>query len=309
MVWIPPGEFDMGSEGRDVLPNEQPSHRVQLDGFFVDETEVTNAEFQRFVEATGYETTAERAPNWEELKTQLPEGTPKPSDDQLVPGSLVFSPPSQAVPLDDIRGWWKWTPGASWRHPEGPGSSTEGRENHPVVHVSWDDAMAYAKWSGKRLPTEAEWEYAARGGLAGKRYAWGDEPIDDQNGTMANIWQGDFPQRNTLVDGFDRTAPVKSYPPNGFGLYDVSGNVWEWCSDWYRADAYRSVMSKGKDPKGPKTFWDPSEPLVPKRVIRGGSFLCHVTYCESYRTAARRGSAVDTGMSHLGFRCVKDVKP
>jgi sulfatase modifying factor 1 len=306
MVWIPGADFRMGTDGNTLHKNEQPAHTVRLDGFYLDEHEVTNAQFREFVEASGYITTAERKPDWEEMKKQLPPGTPKPQDTELVPGSLVFSPPQDKVPTDDAARWWKWVPGACWRHPEGPGSTLSGRDDHPVVHVSWEDANAYAKWAGKRLPTEAEWEYAARGGLVGKRFTWGNDPPTDADGGKANIWQGDFPSRNAKADGWDRTAPVKSYPPNGYGLYDMAGNVWEWCADWYRADAYAGRTKVTFNPNGPADFWDPAEPLAPKRVTRGGSFLCHVTYCESYRPAARRGTAADTGMSHLGFRCAKD---
>jgi formylglycine-generating enzyme required for sulfatase activity len=306
MVWIPGGEFIMGANGETKQKNELPAHAVSVNGFFMDETEVSNAQFQKFVDETGYITTAEKPVDWEELKQQLPAGTQKPSDDRLVPASLVFVVPKEEVTSNDMTKWWVWTPGANWRHPEGPGSDLVGREDHPVVHVSWDDAMAYAKWAGKRLPTEAEWEFAARGGLQQKRFPWGDEPPRDESDFKANIWQGRFPNTNTKADGWERTAPVKSFPANGFGLYNMGGNVWEWCSDFYRADAY--VIRRGVtiNPKGPDTFWDPNEPLVPKRVSRGGSFLCHVSYCESYRPAARRGTGADTGMSHIGFRCVTD---
>lgn len=305
MVWIPSGEFLMGTEGKTANRNEQPAHRVKVDGFFMDTTEVTNQQFQAFVDATGYVTTAEKKPDWEEMKKQLPPDTPKPANDLLVPGSLVFTPPTKAVPLSDASVWWRWVKGASWKHPEGPDSNLDGRENHPVVHVSWDDAQAYARWARKRLPTEAEWEYAARGGLAGKRFTWGDEAPTDKDGDKANIWQGNFPNQNTKADGYDRTAPVKSYPANGYGLHDMAGNVWEWCEDWYRADAYTTLADGVANPRGPDTFLDPNEPLVPKRVTRGGSFLCHVTYCENYCPGARRGTAFDSGMSHLGFRCVR----
>lgn len=304
MVWIPAGEFVMGTAGNTPHRNEQPAHRVRLDGFFMDEHEVTNAQFRSFVEATKYVTTAEVAPDWEQMRKQLPPRTEKPSADKLVPASMIFTPPAEEVPTDNAAQWWRWVPGANWRHPEGPGSDLTGRDDHPVVHVSWDDATAYAAWAGKRLPTEAEWEYAARGGLAGKRFMWGDEAPTETDGTKANIWQGRFPNRNTKADGWDRTAPVKSYAPNGYGLYDMAGNVWEWCSDWYRADAYGNRSGVTVNPRGPADFWDPSEPLAPKRVTRGGSFLCHVAYCESYRPAARRGTSTDSGMSHLGFRCV-----
>ncbi|HET6574809.1 MAG TPA: formylglycine-generating enzyme family protein [Fimbriiglobus sp.] len=303
MRWVPPGEFTMGSDAGPAT--ERPAHRVRLDGFWIDEHEVTNVLFRAFVEATGYVTTAEKKPEWEELRKTLPPGTPRPPDDQLVPGSMVFTPPPGPVPLDNAAAWWRYVPGANWRHPEGPGSTIDGRDDHPVIHVSWDDAAAYARWAGKRLPTEAEWEYAARGGLARKRFTWGDDPPADDS-KLANIWQGDFPYRNLMLDGWERTAPVKAYPPNGYGLYDMAGNVWEWCSDWYRADEYARRAGRGPiaNPAGPTESWDPNEPWAPKRVTRGGSFLCHVSYCESYRPAARRGTAPDTGMSHLGFRCV-----
>lgn len=306
MVLVPAGEFEMGTAGDTANRNEQPAHRARLSAFYIDATEVTNAAFRKFVAATNYVTTAEKKPDWEEMKKQLPPGTPEPAAGTLVAGSLVFTPPAGAVPTTDASRWWAWVPGASWRHPEGPASNLDGRDDHPVVHVSWDDAAAYATWAGKRLPTEAEWEYAARGGLAGKRFAWGDAAPTETDGGRANIWQGTFPNRNTKADGWDRTAPVKSYPANGYGLYDTAGNVWEWCGDWYRADAYVGRKGVTVNPGGPADFWDPNEPLVPKRVMRGGSFLCHATYCESYRPAARRGNATDTGMSHVGFRCVKD---
>ena len=306
MTRIAGGEFVMGSPGRNFPANEQPEHRVWLDDFWIDQHEVTNAKFRAFVEATKYLTTAEKAPDWEELKKGLAPGTPKPSDETLVPGSLVFTPPGKSVRLDNTALWWNWVPGADWKHPEGPGSNLNGRENHPVVQVSWDDANAFAKWAGKRLPTEAEWECAARGGVAAKRYTWGDTPPTETS-KLANIWQGTFPNENTQVDGFARTAPVESFPPNDAGLYDMAGNVWEWCSDWYRADAYEQATDKRVRiaPIGPTDSWDPNEPHTVKRVTRGGSFLCHVTYCESYRPGARRGTAPDTGMSHLGFRCVR----
>jgi formylglycine-generating enzyme required for sulfatase activity len=308
MRWIPAGEFTRGS-GDGYPRNEQPAHRVGVRGFWMDETEVTNAQFRRFVEATGYVTTAERKPVWEAMRPYLPADAKRPSDDQLVPGSLVFAPTSGPVSYDRMDQWWRYVPAANWRHPEGPDSSIDGRDDYPVVHVSWDDAAAYAKWAGKRLPTEAEWEYAARGKLDGQRFPWGNElPTDERH--FANIWQGDFPYRNTKADGFDRTAPVKRFAANGYGLYDMAGNVWEWCGDWYRADAYSYCAGRGltDNPKGPGDTFDPSDginPQAPKRVTRGGSFLCHVTYCESYRPAARRGTPPDTGMSHIGFRCVK----
>jgi sulfatase modifying factor 1 len=305
MVWIPGTEFIMGTDDVSSFPNERPAHKVQVEGLWMDDHDVTNTEFAKFVEATGYVTTAERKPDWEELKKELPPGTPKPDDSVLVAGSLVFTPTTQPVPLNDLSAWWRWIPGASWRHPEGPGSNIVGRENHPVVQVSWDDATAYAKWAGKRLPTEAEWEFAARGGLEGKRYSWGDE-FRPGGKYMANTWQGLFPVSNSAEDGFVGTSPVKSFPPNGYGLYDMAGNVWQWCSDWYRVDAFTELASKNvcRDTGGPNESWDPADPNAPKRVVKGGSFLCNPSYCESYRPSARRGTPPDTGSSHTGFRCV-----
>lgn len=309
MVWIPAGEFAMGSDQPQTNNSERPVHQVRISGFWLERTEVTNAQFAQFVQATGYKTTAERPVDWEELKKQLPAGTAKPDDALLAPGSMVFTPPP--TPVSDLAAyaqWWTWVLGADWRHPAGPDSSIAGKETHPVVQVSWDDAQAYAAWAGRRLPTEAEWEYASRGGLAGKRYPWGDQPPTDRDAGVANIWQGRFPDANTRVDGFAATAPVATYPANGYGLHDMAGNVWEWCSDWYRSDAYvrdarRAVTS---DPTGPEKPWDPEEPQALKRVTRGGSFLCHISYCESYRTAARRGTAFDSGASHIGFRCARN---
>jgi formylglycine-generating enzyme required for sulfatase activity len=305
MVWVPGGEFTMGSDDPEAAPAERPAHQVRVDGFWMDVTEITNAQFRRFVKATGYATTAERPVVWEQLSKALPPGTPKPPDDRLVPGSLVFFPPVHPVSLDDQSGWWRWVPGANWRHPEGPDGTIDGKDDHPVVHVSWDDAIAYTKWAGKRLPTEAEWEFAARGGLEARKYAWGDvfQPGDRP---LANTWQGHFPDANIRDDGFDRTAPVKSFPPNRYGLYDMIGNVWEWCADRYRPDIYRRISGHAvvANPAGPEASFDPNEPYQPKRVTRGGSFLCSPNYCSNYRPSARRGTATDSGMSHLGFRCV-----
>ena len=307
MVWIPPGAFAMGSNQLNTNNSERPIHQVRMSGFWLDATEVTNRQFATFVTATGYVTTAEKPVDWDELKKQLPAGTPKPPAEALAPGSMVFTPPSTPVTnLAAYGQWWTWMHGADWRHPEGPGSDLATRSDHPVVQVSWDDAVAYAAWAGKRLPTEAEWEYAARGGLAGKRYAWGDAPLNDTDGTHANIWQGTFPTTNLKADGYSSTAPVATYPATGYGLHDMAGNVWEWCSDWYRADAYLAgANALSVNPLGPEKPWDPDEPEALKRVTRGGSFLCHVSYCESYRTAARRGTAYDSGASHIGFRCAK----
>jgi sulfatase modifying factor 1 len=305
MVWIPGGEFTMGSDAPDALPAEGPPHRVRMDGYWMDETDVTNAQFRSFVEATGYVTTAERTPTLDEIMRQAPRGARPPKEEDLVPGSVVFTPPDQPVSLDDVSKWQKWTPGASWRQPEGPGSSIEGMDDHPVVHVSWDDATAYARWAGKRLPTEAEWEFAARGGLNGKKYVWGDEPFSDEQ-PQCNTFQGHFPDKNTAKDGYTRTSPVKAFPPNGYGLYDMAGNVWQWCDDWFLPDAYARVAGRGVlvNPTGPAASFDPSV-RPPEHVQRGGSFLCCVGYCFNYRPSARLGCTPDTGMSHVGFRCVK----
>jgi formylglycine-generating enzyme required for sulfatase activity len=310
MRWIPGGEFTMGTDSDLGWPDEKPAHRVRVDGFWMEETEVTNAQFRAFVAATKYVTTAEKPPSLDEILRQLPPGTPPPPKENLVPGSLVFRPTQGPVDTRDFSQWWHWTPGANWRHPEGPGSSIEGQDAHPVVHISWDDALAYTRWAGKRLPTEAEWEFAARGGLDGQPYVWGDtRPTDTR--IFANVWQGEFPHRNTAADGHPRTAPVKSFAPNGFGLYDMAGNVWEWCADWYQRDLYRQRNNHGVilNPTGPERSSDPTRPFMPLRVQRGGSFLCNDSYCSRYRPSARHGCPPDTGMSHVGFRCVLTPAP
>ena len=304
MVWIPGGAFTMGATDREGRPDEYPAHTVRVRGFWADANEVTNAQFRKFVEATGYITTAETKPDWEELKKQVPPGTPKPPDSLLVASSLVFTPPNHPVPLDDVSQWWSWRKGADWKHPRGPGSSIAGKDNYPVVQVSWDDARAYAKWAGKRLPTEAEWEYAARGGLKDKPYPWGSEDITEGK-PKANTWQGNFPNHNTQWDGYYGLAPVRSFTPNGYGLYDVAGNVWEWCSDWYDANYYAGLAGQTADnPTGPASSNDPMEPGTPKRVVRGGSFLCNASYCKGYRVTSRMKTSPDTGLEHTGFRCV-----
>lgn len=310
MVWIPGGQFEMGGTGELAREDEFPAHKVQVDGFWMDETEVTNAQFRDFAEATGYRTVAEIAPTWEEIKEQLPPGTPKPHDSIFVAGSMMFRPTAGPVNLDNYFQWWEWLPGADWQHPDGPGSEIEGMDDHPVVHVCYYDAVAYCQWRGGRLPTEAEWEFAGRGGLAGKVYPWGDEHVD-KGLRKTNSWQGDFPYENTAEDGFLRTAPVRSYQPNGYGLYDMAGNVWEWCRDWYHIHAYRELAMNplSNNPSGPKKSFDPRDPFTPKRVQRGGSFLCNDVYCASYRVSARMPGAEDTGMPHVGFRCVSREKP
>jgi formylglycine-generating enzyme required for sulfatase activity len=310
MVWVPGGEFTMGSDGLLARHNEQPPHRVKVTGFWIDAAPVTNTQFELFTKATGYATVAERAPDWEELKKQLPPGTPKPDDSVLVPGSMVFVPTDGPVDLSRMETFWRWTPGACWRQPEGPGSDLAGRADHPVVHVCWDDAVAYATWAGKRLPTEAEWEYASRGGSSGTAYAWGDE-FQPGGRYMANTWTGRFPYENTRADGFERTAPVRSFPPNGYGLYDMGGNVWNWCADWYRPDTHVALAKEPVccDPQGPAQSFSPLHPHQTERVTKGGSFLCHESYCASYRPSARRGLPPDTGMSHTGFRCARSARP
>lgn len=304
MVWVEGGTFAMGAADPEGRPDEYPQHQVKVSGFWMDATEVTNAQFSAFVEATGYVTTAERAPDWEELKQQLPPGTPKPHDSVLVAASLVFTPPVQQVQLHNPGQWWSWQKGASWQHPQGPGSSIEGKENYPVVQVSWDDAMAYATWAGKRLPTEAEWEYAARGGRKAQLFPWGNEDVE-QRQPKANTWQGTFPNNDTGWDKFKGLAPVKSFASNEYGLYDMAGNVWEWCADWYAADYYKTVAAGISDnPAGPAGSYDPQEPNVPKRTVRGGSFMCHSSYCKGYRVTSRMKSSADTGLENTGFRCV-----
>jgi formylglycine-generating enzyme required for sulfatase activity len=308
MVWVPGGEFTMGTDSDLGWPDEKPAHRVKVGGLWMDETDVTNAQFAAFVDATGYVTTAERPVDADEILRQSPPGTAPPAKDSLVPGSLVFVPTAGPVPLvgrDAHRQWWKWTPGACWKHPEGPGSSIADRMDHPVVHVSWHDATTYAKWAGKRLPTEAEWEFAARGGLQGKTYVWGDDPFNDER-PQCNCWQGEFPWKNTARDGYERTSPVKAFAPNGYGLYDMSGNVWQWCADWYDRGLYARRAASGPvvNPTGPDESSDPQHPFAQLRCQKGGSFLCHPSYCWRYRPGARHGCSPDTGMSHVGFRCV-----
>ncbi len=316
MLLIPAGTFTMGTDEKNSLANERPAHPVQLSPFYIDEHDVTNAEFKKFVDATGYLTTAEKPIDWDEMKKQVPPGTPKPADDLLKPGSLVYTPPDHPVDLRNMANWWTWTTGASWKHPQGPNSTIDGKDIYPVVQVSWFDAAAYAKWAGKRLPTEAEWEYAARGGASkNTRYYWGDE-FKPNGKFMCNTFTGEFPYHNTAEDGFATLAPVKSFPPNGYGLYDMAGNVWQWTADLYRADANALAAASLQqptapccDPTGPTECFNPTNPVPNsiERVTKGGSFLCSPSYCESYRPTARRGTPPDTGTEHIGFRCVKDA--
>ncbi len=307
MVWIPSGEFTMGSDEPDTYEHERPAHGVRVKGFWMDETEVTNEQFRIFAESTHYITVAERKPEWEELQKQLPPYTPKPPDSLLVPGALVFEAPYGTVMLNDLSLWWKWTKGADWKHPEGPQSNLEGKWQHPVVHIAYEDAAAYATWAGKRLPTEAEWEFASRGGKQQTRYSWGNE-VKPGGKLMANTFQGSFPSGNLKEDGFEGSSPVKSFPPNEYGLYDMIGNAWEWTSDWYDPSYYTTLAQNAVtvNPQGPAKSFDPNEPYTQKRVTKGGSFLCANNYCLNYRPSARQGTAFDSGQSHIGFRCVKD---
>lgn len=301
MVWIPPGRFRMGSDAPSARPDERPAHVVRVSGFFMDRHEVINAAFRRFVQATGYRTVAERPVD---PKLWAAEGPP-PTPEDLAPGSLVFVSPPADQPARSYTAWWRWQKGASWRAPHGPGSDLRGKDRHPVVHVAYEDALAYARWAGKGLPTEAQWERAARGGLKGKLYPWGDDPVFGQE-ARANIWQGAFPYRDEKRDGYSGTAPVGSFPANPFGLHDMAGNVWEWCRDLYHPATYRSRRGKAPllDPRGPSRSWDPQEPGAVKRTIRGGSFLCQKDVCSGYRASARMKTTPDSGMEHLGFRCV-----
>lgn len=309
MVLVPSGTFTMGGRSEQAYYDEFPNHEVRISAFYMDRTEVTNSEFKEFVDATGYKTIAERDIDWEEMKKQLPPGTPKPADSVLKAGSLVFRQTDHPVNLNDYSQWWQWTTGASWQHPEGLETDLEGRMEHPVVHISWEDAKAYADWAGKRLPTEAEWEWAALGGNPTNKYPWGSRSIEDAT-DKANFWQGIFPYQNHELDGFFGTAPVKSYKPNDYGLYDMAGNVWEWCEDKYDAGVYKEYANRGlvQDPVGSNRYNDPREPLSPNHVIRGGSFLCNDSYCSGYRVSRRMSSSKDSGFNHTGFRCVKDIE-
>ena len=308
MVLVPAGEFSMGTSADcascctpEIARDASPVHRVAVDAFWLDRTEVTNAQFARFVQATGYVTVAERKP--------VPEECPGVPADLLVAGSTVFTPTPRPVPLRDFRLWWRFVPGADWRHPDGPASNIDGRGDFPVVQVAWEDAAAYAKWAGKRLPTEAEWERAARGGLEGKPYVWGDE-LKPGGKFVANLYQGTFPVAggDTGEDGFKGIAPVARFPANGFGLHDMAGNVWEWCADWYDPAAYAKLPANEvtRNPKGPAGPVTPQEPM---RVQRGGSFLCTDHYCTRYLVGSRGKGEIHTASNHLGFRCALDAAP
>jgi formylglycine-generating enzyme required for sulfatase activity len=310
MIWISGGEFSMGAAdpigvdrnqvGMQATTDSRPIHRVYVDGFWMDSTDVTNEEFALFVNVTGYVTVAERKLRAEDFPGAPPEN--------LVAGSVVFPPPDHPVSLDDHFQWWSYVHGANWRHPLGPASHLKGKEKYPVVQIAYEDAEAYAKWAGKRLPTEAEWEFAARGGLAGKPYVWGDE-FRPGNKWMANTHQGQFPTRDDGMDGHVGITAVAQYQPNGYGLYDMAGNVWQWTSDWYRPDTYARLVASGgvaRNPNGPSTPYDPSEPGEKKKVQRGGSFLCTEQYCSRYMVGTRGKGEISTGTNHLGFRLVKD---
>jgi formylglycine-generating enzyme required for sulfatase activity len=308
MVWVAGATFLQGAVSQDkmAMAHEKPAIEVTVDGFFMDVTEVTNAQFSKFVKETGYITTSERAIDWEEMKKQVPAGTPKPHDSILQPGSLTFKKTKSSVSnLFDFSQWWKWTIGADWKHPNGPDSTIEGKENYPVVQVSFEDALAYCEWSGRRLPTEAEWELAARAGNYGTTYLWGDDGSQLQE--QANTWEGEFPVTNTKMDGYELRAPVKSYPANAYGLYDMAGNVWEWTSDWYNTDYYKeetAMSTDRKNPQGASMPYTENNPYVKERIIKGGSFLCSVSYCASYRVSAKMGSSMDSALEHTGFRTV-----
>jgi sulfatase modifying factor 1 len=292
MVWIPGGSYMRGCDSGQG--DEKPVREITISGFWLDATEVTNDQFAEFVHETGYVTVAERRPD----PSQFPGVDPS----LLKAGGIVFKPPGQPVSLRNHYAWWTYVAGANWRHPTGPDSDIQGKGNYPVVQMAWEDAVAYAQWAGKRLPSEAEWEYAARGGVAGNEFIWGNE-VTPNDQWHANVWQGDFPNQNTVADGHYLMAPVRQYPPNPHGLYDMAGNVWEWCLDWYMPDYY--AKSPSQNPPGPNQSHDPNEPGMPKKIMRGGSYLCSDLYCEGYRLWWRMKSAPDTAMSHTGFRCVK----
>ena len=311
MVWVPGNCFSQGAKEEDnlALPHEKPLHPVCVDGFFIDETEVTNAQFKKFVDATGYLTTAERPINWEEIKKTLPPNTPKPNDSVLVPGSLVFFEGiSKVNNMNNYQEWWKWVAGANWKHPKGKNSTIEGKDNYPVVHISYQDAMAYCKWANRKLPTESEWELAAMGNLKNSIYTWGNKKDDIDK--KANTWQGTFPTNNSGTDGFKSFSPVKSFPPNSLGIYEISGNVWEYTADYYNSNYYEELLktnSQTKNPKGASSAYNPNNPYQSERIIKGGSFLCNESYCSSFRISARMGMTEDSSSDHVGFRTIATI--
>lgn len=309
MVWVEGKTFIQGAKQNDpfAMSREQPAHEVTVDGFFIDITEVTNKQYRTFVEATNYITVAERPIDWDEMKQQLPEDTAKPADSVLQPGSMIFNKNLNAVAnMNNYTQWWIWKIGANWKHPEGPNSNLDGKDDFPVVHIAYEDAVAYCKWANRRLPTEAEWESAAQGNATENIYTWGNNPT--QLNASANTWQGTFPVKNESVDGFELIAPVKSYAPNNIGIYDMLGNVWELTADWFHVDAYKkldtskpTINPKGK---GADLSFNPDNPYAKEHVIKGGSFLCHASYCASFRISARMGTSWDSGSDHSGFRTV-----
>ena len=307
MVWVEGKSYTKGAKNNDVfaMMREKPSHEVYIDGFFIDATEVTNNQFKKFVDETGYVTIAEREIDWEEMKKSLPIGTPKPHDSILQPGSLIFNDQIKRVEnMENYFQWWRWQTGANWKAPKGPGSNIENKGDFPVVHIAYEDAIAYCNWSNRRLPSEAEWESAAQGNYINAVYTWGNE-IDLLN-SNANTWQGDFPVKNESKDGFEMIAPVKSFPPNSIGIFDMIGNVWEITDDLFNVNYYSelSTESELKNIKGASTCYNPSNPFEKQYVMKGGSFLCHDSYCASYRISARMGVSIDSGSDHTGFRTV-----
>jgi len=307
MIWVEGKTFTQGAKASDyyAMHREKPAHTVSVDGFFIDITEVTNKQFKEFVDATKYITVAEREIDWEEMKKQLPPQTQKPHDSILQPGSLIFNKNvNTVVNMNNYQQWWIWEIGANWRHPEGPNSSIDGKDDYPVVHIAYEDAIAYCKWANRRLPTEAEWEAAAQGNNKDAIFTWGNDPsFLNEN---ANTWQGTFPVNNQSIDGFEFIAPVKSYPPNSIGLYDMVGNVWEITSDLFNINYYKDLDASKiiKNPQGAKTSFSPSNPYQVEHIIKGGSFLCHESYCASFRISAKMGVSVDSGSDHTGFRTV-----
>ena len=308
MILIPTGEYMQGSVDEFALGRESPKHPVKVSSFYMDTHEVNNADWRRFTEETGYKTIAELPVDWESVKKLLPPNTPRPPEENLRAGSLVFAPRAGITDLTQHLQWWAWVVGADWQHPLGPESNIQGMDDHPVVHIAYKDAKAYAEWAGKRLPTEAEWEWAARGGLEDPMYPWGDESVNNGD-PRCNFFQGTFPNENAALDGFQSTAPVGSFEPNGYGLYDMPGNVWEICSDWFDDQDYGSYSTSEvtENPQGPAKGNYSAEPWGQHTTIRGGSFLCNDSYCASYRVSARMPLEVDAALNHVGFRCVKDV--